>query len=133
MEISSPIKCTKKLAGVAKLISNKIDFNLKSIRRDRDGLFIHISETIHHEKSIPSFIFLYIWSLSIRVVSILLEECLSEVKKIIPLQSLNLTLSQWFKLWKSHFVRITYDFSVSMVGSCRQKKVHFWFPGIRIA
>ena len=81
MGISSPIKCTKKLTGVAKLITNKIDFNLKSNKRDRDVVFFLISETIHHEELIHSFIFLYIWSLSIRVVSILLQECLREVKK----------------------------------------------------
>ena len=31
-------------------ISNKIDFKLKSIRRDGDGHFILISGTIHQEK-----------------------------------------------------------------------------------
>ena len=98
MGIGFPIKWTKKLAGVAKLLPNKIDFNLKSIRRDRDEHFILISETSHHEEFILSFIILYIWSLSIRMVSILLEECLSEVKKEISVQSLNLTLSQWLKL-----------------------------------
>ena len=34
----------KKQAGVAILISNKIDFKLKSIRRDGDGHFMLISE-----------------------------------------------------------------------------------------
>ena len=81
MGIGFPIKWTKKLAGVAKLLPNKIDFNLKSIRRDRDEHFILISETSHHEEFIHSLIFLYICTLTIRVVSILLEECLSEVKK----------------------------------------------------
>ena len=32
------------------LISNKIDFKLKSIRRDRDGHFILITGTIHKEE-----------------------------------------------------------------------------------
>ena len=31
-------------------ISNKIDFKLKSIRRDGDGHFIHITGTIHQEE-----------------------------------------------------------------------------------
>ena len=35
---------------MAILISNKIDFKLKSIRRDGDGHFILISETIHQKK-----------------------------------------------------------------------------------
>ena len=36
--------------SVAILISNKIDFKLKSIRRDRNGYFILISGTIHQEE-----------------------------------------------------------------------------------
>ena len=40
----------KKQAGVAILISNKIDFKLKSIRRDGDGHFILITGTSHQEK-----------------------------------------------------------------------------------
>ena len=36
--------------GVAILISNKIDFKLKSIRRDGDGHFILITGTIHQEE-----------------------------------------------------------------------------------
>ncbi len=39
----------KKKAGVAILISNKTDFKLKSIRRDRDGHFILITGTIHQD------------------------------------------------------------------------------------
>ena len=35
---------------MAILISNKIDFKLKSIRRDRDGHFILITGTIHQEE-----------------------------------------------------------------------------------
>ena len=40
----------KKQAGVAILISNKIDFKLESIRRDGKGHFILITETIHQDK-----------------------------------------------------------------------------------
>ena len=36
--------------GVTILISNKIDFKLKSIRRDRDGHFILITGTVHQEE-----------------------------------------------------------------------------------
>ena len=36
--------------GVAILISNKIDFKLKSIRRDGDGHFILITGTIYQEE-----------------------------------------------------------------------------------
>ena len=35
---------------MAILISNKIDFKLKSIRRDGNGHFILITGTIHHEE-----------------------------------------------------------------------------------
>ena len=38
----------KKQAGVAIIISNKVDFKLKSIRRDGEGHFILITGTIHH-------------------------------------------------------------------------------------
>ena len=40
----------KKQVGVAILISNKIDFKLKSIRRDGDGHFILITGKITQEK-----------------------------------------------------------------------------------
>ena len=40
----------KKQAGVAILISNKIDFKLKSIRRDGDGYFILITGTIYQDE-----------------------------------------------------------------------------------
>ena len=40
----------KKPAGVSILISNKIDFKLKSIRRDGDGHFILITGTTHQEE-----------------------------------------------------------------------------------
>ena len=36
--------------GVATLISNKIDFKLKLIRRDGEGHFILITQTIHQEE-----------------------------------------------------------------------------------
>ena len=39
----------KKQVGVTILISNKIDFKLKSVRRDREGHFILITGTIHQE------------------------------------------------------------------------------------
>ena len=41
----------KKQAGVAILISNKIDFKLKSIRRDGDGHFILITGSIHQDEA----------------------------------------------------------------------------------
>ena len=45
----------KKQAGVAILISNKIDFKLKSIRRDGEGHFTLITDIIHQDKvSIPN-------------------------------------------------------------------------------
>ena len=36
--------------GVAILISNKIDFKLKSVRRDGEGYFILITGTIHQDE-----------------------------------------------------------------------------------
>ncbi|KAL6085697.1 hypothetical protein STEG23_017954 [Scotinomys teguina] len=39
-----------KQAGVAILISNKIDFKLKSIKRDREGHYIHITGKIHQDE-----------------------------------------------------------------------------------
>ena len=40
----------KKQAGVAILISNKIDFKLKSIRKDGEGHFILITRTIYQDE-----------------------------------------------------------------------------------
>ncbi|MBV2150709.1 endonuclease/exonuclease/phosphatase family protein [Sphingobium sp. AS12] len=40
----------KKQAGVAILISNKLDFKLKSIKRDEEGHFIFITGKIHQEE-----------------------------------------------------------------------------------
>ena len=40
----------KKQAGVAILISNKVDFKLKSFRRDGEGHFITITGTIHQDE-----------------------------------------------------------------------------------
>ena len=40
----------KKQAGVAIPISNKIDFQLKSIRRDKEGHFVFVTGKIHQEK-----------------------------------------------------------------------------------
>ena len=40
----------KKQASVAILITNEIDFKLKSIRRDGDEHFILIIETIHQDE-----------------------------------------------------------------------------------
>jgi hypothetical protein len=39
-----------KQAGVAILISDKVDFRLKSIRRDNVGHFMLMKETIHQEE-----------------------------------------------------------------------------------
>jgi hypothetical protein len=39
-----------KQAGVAILISDKVDFILKSVRRDNEGHYILIKETIHQEE-----------------------------------------------------------------------------------
>ena len=40
----------KKQGGVAFLISNKIDFKLKSIKRDGEGHFILITGTVHQDE-----------------------------------------------------------------------------------
>ena len=39
----------KKKAGVAILISHKIDFKRRAIKRESDGQFIILKGTIHHE------------------------------------------------------------------------------------
>ena len=46
MQLNGP----KKQAGAALLISNKIDFKLKSIKRDEDGHFILIIGKIHQDE-----------------------------------------------------------------------------------
>jgi len=40
----------KKQAGVAILISNKVNFQLKVIKKDKDGHFIFIKGKIHQEE-----------------------------------------------------------------------------------
>ena len=40
----------KKQAGLAIIIPNKADFKLKSIRRERERLFIFITGTIHQDE-----------------------------------------------------------------------------------
>ena len=40
----------EKQAGIAILISNKIDFKLKSIKRDKEGHFILVTGKIHQEE-----------------------------------------------------------------------------------
>ena len=49
-ESNFPSKCTgKEKAGVAILISDKIDFKTKAIKRDTEGYFIILKERIHQE------------------------------------------------------------------------------------
>jgi exonuclease III len=43
-------KCLKKQAGVAILISNKIDFQPKVVKKDKEGHFIHIRGKIIQEE-----------------------------------------------------------------------------------
>jgi hypothetical protein len=43
-------------AGIAVIISDKIDLRLKSVRRDNEGHFILIKRTIHQEEIIMSII-----------------------------------------------------------------------------
>ena len=45
-----PIKWPKKQTGVAILISNKIDFKLKSIKRDKEGHFILLTGKFHQDE-----------------------------------------------------------------------------------
>ena len=47
LEKSIPSKQTGKKAGVTILISDKIDFKIKSIKRDTEGHFIILKERIH--------------------------------------------------------------------------------------
>ena len=44
-----PTKLTGKKAGVAILISDKIDFKIKAIKRDHEGHFIILKGRIHQE------------------------------------------------------------------------------------
>ena len=65
------------------LISNKIDFKLKSIRRDGDGHFILISGTIHQEK----ISILNIYAPNIKA-PMYVKETLLELKAYIKLHTL---------------------------------------------
>ena len=47
LETNIPSKCTGKNAGVAILISDKIDFKKRSIKRDPEGHFMILRERIH--------------------------------------------------------------------------------------
>jgi hypothetical protein len=49
LEQGFPSKWTQEQAGVAILISNKIDFPTKLIKRDREGFIIHIKGKTHQE------------------------------------------------------------------------------------
>ena len=42
---------SKKQVGVSILISNKIDFKLESVKRDKEGHFILVTGKIHQEES----------------------------------------------------------------------------------
>ena len=49
LETNLPKKRTGKKAGVAVLISDKIDFKRRAIKRDPDGHFIILKGRIHQE------------------------------------------------------------------------------------
>ena len=49
LETNFPSKQEKKKAGVAILISDKIDFQRRAIKRDREGHFIILKGRIHQE------------------------------------------------------------------------------------
>ena len=72
-----------KQTGVAILISNKIDFNLKLIRRGGDGHFILITGTIHQEE----VSILNIYAPNIKA-STYVKETLLELKAVIKPQTL---------------------------------------------
>jgi hypothetical protein len=48
-----------KQAGVAVLIFDKVDFRLKSIRRDNEGHFILMKGTIHQEEKYQSLTYIH--------------------------------------------------------------------------
>ena len=49
LETNFPSKWTKKKAGVAILISDKIDFQRRATKRDPEGHFIILNRRIHQE------------------------------------------------------------------------------------
>ena len=49
MEKDIPCKCNQKKAGVAILISDKIDFKIKTITRDKEGHYIMLKGSIEEE------------------------------------------------------------------------------------
>jgi hypothetical protein len=66
---NSPLK----LAGIATLISDKVDFKLKLVRTDKDGYFILIKGATHQEEiiivklyvpnvGVPNFINIHYWT-----------------------------------------------------------------------
>ena len=49
MEKAIPCKCNQQKAGVAILISGKIDLKIKTITRDKEGHYIMIKGSIQEE------------------------------------------------------------------------------------